>query len=99
MTYLRVAVGWWRIDLNTAEGDAILAQVRDEGLCVLREQPGFIRYQLVLVDAHTTVAVVEWESEDLAREGVKNYHAWLKESGIAEKLMLDVTGGEVVAAS
>lgn len=99
MTYLRVAVGWWRIDLNTAEGDRIFAKVRDEGLYVLRKQPGFIRYQLMLVDAHTTVAVVEWESGDLAREGAKNYRAWLKESGIADKLMLDVTGGEVVAAS
>ncbi len=94
-----MTVGWWRIDLNTPEGDRIFARIRDEGVRVLREQPGFIRYRLMRADAHTTVAVAEWESEDLGLAGAKNYREWLKESGIAEKLSLETTAGEVVVAS
>jgi hypothetical protein len=99
VTYLRVTVGWWRIDLKTPEGDGIFARIQDEGVRVLREQPGFVRYRLMRADAHTTVAVAEWESEDLGLAGAKTCREWLKESGIADKLMLETTAGEVVVAS
>jgi heme-degrading monooxygenase HmoA len=73
--------------------------VRDEGLQVFRSQPGFIRYRLMKADPHTTVAVAEWESEDLGKADAGNFRAWLKSSGIAEKLSLETYDGEIVVAS
>jgi hypothetical protein len=99
MTYLRMTIGRWRIDLDTPEGDEIFRKIQEDGIRVFLEQPGFIRYRLMRADARTTIAVAEWESEELGRPGAKNYRDWLKESGIAEKLTLETLDGEVVAAS
>ena len=47
----------------------------------------------------TTIAVAEWESEELGKPGAQRYREWLRSSGIAEKLSLETYDGEVVAAS
>jgi hypothetical protein len=99
MTYMRVTVGKWRIDLDTPEGEEIFRKIQDDGIRVFREQPGFIQYRLMRVDAHTTVAVAEWGSERLGRPGAESYRYWLKESGIADNLLLETMAGEVVVRS
>jgi hypothetical protein len=53
----------------------------------------------MLADPKTTLAVAEWESEELGKPGAWRYREWLKSSGIAEKLSLETYDGEVVAAS
>jgi heme-degrading monooxygenase HmoA len=73
--------------------------IQNEGIAVFREQPGFIRYRLMKADARTTVAVAEWESEEAGRPGTMNYRAWLKESGISDKLTLETLDGPVIASS
>ena len=99
MTYLRCTIGRWNIDLDSEEGREAFRMIHTEGVRVFRRQPGFVRYRLMLADPTTTIAVAEWESEELGKPGARRYREWLKSSGIAEKLSLETYDGEVVAAS
>ncbi len=99
MTYLRCTIGSWTIDLDSEEGREAFRLIGTEGIRVFREQPGFVRYRLMLAGPTTTIAVAEWESEDLGKPGARRYREWLRSSGIAEKLSLETYDGEVVAAS
>ncbi|HZD43050.1 MAG TPA: antibiotic biosynthesis monooxygenase [Methanomicrobiales archaeon] len=99
MTYLRVTVRKWTIDLDSREGQAIFQRISEEGVRVFRKQPGFIQYRLVQTDNKTTIAVAEWENEDLGKSGARHYRDWLKSSGIAERLTLTTRDGPVVASS
>ena len=89
MTYLRCTIGRWNIDLSSDEGQETFRLINDEGLRVFRSQPGFIRYRLMVAEPTTTVAVAEWESEELGKPGAQRYREWLRSSGIAEKLSLE----------
>jgi len=99
MTYLRCTIGRWNIDLNSEEGREVFHLINDEGLRVFWSQPGFISYRLMLADPTTTIAVAEWESEELGKPGAQRYREWLGGSGIAEKLSLQTYDGPIVAAS
>ena len=99
MTYLRCTIGRWNIDLYSEEGREAFRLIDEEGVRVFRDQPGFVRYRLMVADPSTTIAVAEWESEELGKPGAQRYREWLSSSGIAEKLSLETYDGEVVAAS
>jgi heme-degrading monooxygenase HmoA len=99
MRYLRMTIGRWTIDLHSAEAEEMFRRIDTEGVAIFNRQPGFVRYRLMRADSATTVAVAEWESEELGTKGAANYRAWLKESGIAAHLTLETLAGEIVAAS
>ena len=99
MTYLRCTIGRWNIELHSDEGQEAFRLIEDEGLRVFLEQPGFIRYRLMVADHSTTIAVAEWESEELGKPGAQRYREWLRSSGIAQNLSLETYDGEVVVAS
>ncbi len=99
MSYLRMTIGRWTMDLGSAEAGEVFQRIQEEGVSVFRRQPGFIRYRLMRADAHTTIAVAEWESEQLGTAGAQRFRDWLKSSGIAEKLTLEAHAGQVVVAS
>jgi hypothetical protein len=99
MTYLRCTIGRWNIDLSSSEGEEAFRLINDEGLRVFRSQPGFIGYRLMVADPTTTIAVAEWESEELGKPGAQRYREWLRSSGIAEKLSLETYDGPIVVAS
>jgi hypothetical protein len=99
VTYLRCTIGKWNINLNSDEGREAFRLIEGEGLRVFRAQPGFIRYRLMVADPTTTIAVAEWESEELGKPGAQRYREWLRSSGIAQQLSLETYDGEVVVAS
>jgi hypothetical protein len=99
VTYLRCTIGRWTIDLRSEEGQEAFRLIKDEGLRVFRNQPGFIRYRLMVADPTTTIAVAEWENEELGKPGTQRYREWLRKSSIAQKLSLETYDGEVVVAS
>ncbi len=99
MTYLRVSVGTWSIDLESDQGSDVFQKVRNEGLQVFRRQPGFINYRLMKRDSSTTVAVAEWESRESGKAGAEHFRAWLRDSGIMEYLVLETYDGDVVVSS
>jgi hypothetical protein len=99
VTYLRCTIGRWKIDLSSDEAREALCLIDEEGVRVFRTQPGFVRYRLMVANPTTTIAVAEWESEELGKPGAQRYREWLSSSGIAEKLSLETYDGEVVAAS
>jgi hypothetical protein len=99
VTYLRCTIGRWNIDLDSEEGREAFRLIDTEGVRVFRSQPGFVRYRLMLAGSTTTIAVAEWESEELGKPGARRYREWLRISGISEKLSLETYDGEVVAAS
>jgi heme-degrading monooxygenase HmoA len=97
--YLRVSVARWDVDLDSPEAEAIFRQIETEGVAVFRAQPGFVRYRLMRADKSTTVAVAEWESEELGLAGAEQYRAWLRRAGIMERITLDTRAGDIVASS
>lgn len=50
-------------------------------------------------DRHITVAVAEWETEELGLRGAENYRQWMRDSGIWDKIVLTTYAGEIVASS
>ncbi len=99
MTYLRMTVAEWDVDLDSAEAQALIKGIATEGLKVFRSQPGFIDYRLAKVAPRTTVAVAEWESEELGRPGAQRYRDWMRSSGIMQHLTLHTQDGEIVVTS
>jgi hypothetical protein len=99
VTYLRCTIGRWNIDLNSEEAREAFRLINDEGLLVFRSQPWFISYRLMVADPTTTIAVAEWENEELGKPGAQRYREWLSSSGITQKLSLETYDGEVVVAS
>ena len=99
MTYLRCTIGRWNVDLGSEEAQKAFSLINDTGLRAFRSQPGFIRYRLMVADPTTTIAVAEWENEELRKPGAQRYREWLRSSGMAQKLSLETYDGEVVVAS
>ncbi len=97
--YLRVSIGRWSIDLYSPEAERIFHQIETDGVGVFRAQPGFVRYRLMRVDGTTTVAVAEWESEQLGQVGAQQYRAWMQAVGIMGRLTLETHAGQIVAGS
>jgi hypothetical protein len=99
LRYLRVSMGRWNLDLHSAEAIRIFRQIETDGVAVFRAQPGFIRYRLMRADSSTTIAVAEWQSEQLGQAGAERYRAWMRSVGIMDRLTLETHAGEIVAAS
>ena len=57
MSYLRMTIGRWNLDLDSSEAQDIFRRIQTEGVSIFRQQPGFIRYRLTRADIHTTIAV------------------------------------------
>jgi hypothetical protein len=93
VTYLRCTSGRWTIDLHSEEGRQAFRLIDTEGVRLFRSQPGFICYRLMVADPTTTIAVAEWESEEMGKPGAQRYREWLRSSGIAEKLSLETYDG------
>ena len=99
MSYLRVTIGKWDIDLYSSDAQQAFEAINNEGLRVFRRQPGFVRYRLMREDSHTTVAVAQWESEELGVAGAARYREWMQDAGIMAHLTLETHAGDIVAAS
>ena len=83
--YLRVSTAHWNINLYSADAERIFQQI--------------VRYRLMRADSSTTIAVAEWESEELGRAGAERYRAWMREVGIMDKIVLETRAGTIVAGS
>jgi quinol monooxygenase YgiN len=97
--YLRVSIAHWDINLYSPEADRIFHQIDTDGVAVFRAQPGFVRYRLMRADSTTTVAVAEWESEELGKAGAEQYRAWMRRVGIMDRITLETQAGDIVAGS
>lgn len=97
--YLRVSIAHWDLDLDSPEAERIFRQIARDGVAVFREQPGFIRYRLMRAGSAISVAVAEWETEQLGQAGAERYRAWMRREGIMDHLTLETHAGEIVAAS
>lgn len=99
MTYLRVTVAEWDIDLDTPQGARLVALICADGLAVFRRQPGFIRYRLMRAGPGKSIAVAEWESEELGIAGAARYRQWLEEAGIRAHITMATEAGPVLISS
>ena len=97
--YLRVSIANWSVDLYSQEAERIFRQIDTDGVAVFRAQPGFVRYRLMRANRTTTVAVAEWESEQLGKAGAEQYRAWMRSAGIMDRLTLQTHAGDIVAES
>ncbi len=99
MTYLRMTLADWDVDLDSAEARAMIQGIASEGLRVFRSQPGFIDYRLMKAAARTTIAGAEWDSEELGRPGAQRYRDWMQSSGIMQHLTLHTYDGDILVTS
>ena len=99
MTYLRMTVAEWDIDLDTPQGARLVDLIRTQGLAVFRRQPGFIRYRLMRAGPGRSIAVAEWESEELGIPGAARYRQWLEDAGVRVHITMDTTAGPVLVTS
>lgn len=99
MTYLRMTIGEWDVDLDAPSGQHLVDLIRSEGLGVLRRQPGFVHYRLMRAGPSKSIAFVEWESEERALAGAAKYRQWLEDVGIKAHLSMDTTGGPLLISS
>jgi hypothetical protein len=97
--YLRVSVAHWSINLYSHEAELIFRQIGTDGLAVFRAQPGFVRYRLMRADSTTTIAVAEWESQELGQAGAERYRAWMRSVGIMDRIKLETQAGDIVVGS
>ena len=97
--YLRVSIAHWDINVYTPEAEQIFHQIETDGVAVFKAQPGFVRYRLMRADSSTTIAVAEWESEQLGLAGAEKYRAWMRTVGIMNHIKLETYTGDIVAAS
>ncbi len=97
--YLRVSIGKWNIDTHSPEAERIFRQIETDGVAVFRVQPGFVRYRLMRQDRTTTIAVAEWETEQLGLAGAEKYREWMQRVGIMDRITLETHTGEIVAGS
>lgn len=70
-TYLRCTIGNWNVDLDSEEAQEAFRLVSHESLRAFRSQPAFIRYRLMIADPTTTIAVAEWDNEELGKPGAQ----------------------------
>lgn len=95
--YLRVSIAHWNINTYSAEAERIFQQIQTDGLAVFRAQRGFINYRLMRADSTKTIAVVEWETEELGLTGAEKYREWMGSVGIMNYIKLETYTGEIVA--
>jgi hypothetical protein len=94
-----MSIAHWNINLYTPEAERIFSQINTDGVAIFRAQPGFIRYRLMRADSATTIAVAEWQSEELGKVGAEHYREWMRSVGIMDRIKLDTHAGDIVAAS
>jgi hypothetical protein len=99
VTYLRMTIAEWDIDLDAPAGHRLAALIRSEGMAVFRRQPGFIRYRLMRAGPGRSIAVAEWESEELGIAGAARYRQWLEEAGIRVHITMTTEAGPVLVSS
>ena len=99
MTYLRMTVAEWDVDLDTPEGERLVDLIRSTGVEVFRQQPGFIRYRLMRAGPMKSIAVAEWESEEQGIHGAGNYRAWLETAGIRNHITMATEAGTVLVSA
>ena len=98
--YLRVSTAHWNINLYSAEAERIFRRDRDRRCAGVPRTARFAPvYRLMRADSSTTIAVAEWESEELGRAGAERYRAWMREVGIMGKIVLETRAGTIVAGS
>ena len=98
MGYLRMTRATWDLDLESEEGRALVDRIAKEGVAVFRRQEGFIRYRLMRAGPRRTVAVAEWESEDLGTVGAEHFREWLATAGIREHIEMETEAGPILVA-
>jgi heme-degrading monooxygenase HmoA len=94
--YLRVSIAHWNINTYSAEAERIFQQIATDGLAVFRAQRGFINYRLMRADSTKTIAVAEWETEELGLAGAEKYRDWMRSVGIMDFIKLETYTGEIV---
>ena len=94
-----MTVAEWDIDLDTPAGERLTELISHEGLAVFRQQPGFIRYRLMRAGPMKSIAVAEWESEELGVVGAARYRQWLEDVGIRAHITMTTEAGPVLVSS
>jgi len=78
---------------------AVVALQRDEFVPLLRQQPGFLAFELVRSGDDTGVATLWWASEEARRAATPRLTAWVEQHLAPFFVALDNPAGPVVFSS
>ena len=98
MAYLRMTRATWDVDLESEAGRDLVDLIARDGSTVFRAQPGFIRYRLMRAGTRATVAIAEWESEDLGAPGAERFRDWLAAAGIRQHIQMETEAGPILVS-
>ena len=83
----------------SGSGDEVGQKVRDGMVPILRDQAGFVSYDVVLA-GDTLVSVSKWETEGQAEQAVQTIADWVSESGVDQMVeRLENYVGEVIVSA
>jgi Antibiotic biosynthesis monooxygenase len=99
MGYLRTTLANWDLDLDSPEGRALVEAIRTDGAAVFRHQPGFVRYRLMHAGPRRTLAVAEWESEELGLAGAGRFREWLTAAGVRQHITMETNAGPILVST
>ncbi|GAC1529608.1 MAG: hypothetical protein NVS2B16_36900 [Chloroflexota bacterium] len=99
MAYLRIGINTLKHDVGSPEVQAMGERIRTEGIAFLRQQPGFVRFQVVEADSRTVITVLEWASESQGKVGVERWSEWLQSHGSVVSESFQSYGGDVIISS
>ena len=94
-----MTVAEWDVDLDTPQGERLVDLIRTNGIDVFKRQPGFIRYRLMRAGPMKSIAVAEWESEELGITGAARYRQWLEDAGIRSHISMETEAGPVLVSA
>jgi quinol monooxygenase YgiN len=85
--------------VRAGDMDTFVALQRDAFVPLLRQQPGFLAFELVRTGDDTGVAMLWWASEDARHAATPCLTAWVEQHLMPFFVTLDNPAGPVVVAS
>jgi heme-degrading monooxygenase HmoA len=79
MAHARVAL--YRL---TGSVDEVQQKVQDGMVPILRDQPGFVSYDVVDAGPDALISISRWETHDQAEQAVQTIADWVADSGVDE---------------
>jgi hypothetical protein len=98
MTYLRMTVIHWSIDLDSPEGKKIFSKIQVEEISVFHKQLGFYPVPSYAGRHPDHYRSCGMGIGGTGKTGCKELPGLVKESGIATKLILEQLNGKVVVS-
>lgn len=85
MPYMQIRIIQWKMPLRSDQAQEMIQHAQTEAIPLLKQQPGFLRFEITSLGPHITAGILVWETEQAARQGIDPYIDWLEQRGGLEQ--------------